>query len=897
MTQSTSPLDYLSALDRYKFLTILSAGDTCEEHQFVKQACMLWLVNYPGDLYVQYLQALNYEKLGMVDQAKTILNTLIELDPQFIEAIQALAGLSTESAEKAKLADIVQYLTEEVPPADRPSNWLTPLWEARQAYKAGDIAKTTELVHQSMLAAPTSPLPAVLHLKAAYQMHNTELLNNLAEIYYQEWPQCLQINIIKALAELDKGKESTAVERLHWAAAHDSSGQVIQRLLGYKHRFQDLWPDTMEIYFDLAIPASVSTHLGWNQLDNGVQPEPELVLRDEASEEAEESKQVQPPITAPVQQPAPSPAPKTALPSLEDVKPKDKPEGWATDEDFKEIQQTFDRLAKKFKKSDLERADNRFPVYVILSSKTQLEAQYGPNTAGIIDELLQDLAGKVGSLPDWGAQVFYPDDANLLATFGLKPTMATDAWKVKLSLAELDEALGKQGEMIGALLIVGGPEIIPFHNLPNPTYDNDLDVASDNPYSTVDENYFIPQWPVGRLPGETGSDAGLLLFQIRNLIYKYEKRTKKGFNPGATLSAFFARVRQWLTNIGTTSSRKQSMGYSAEVWKEASAGVYSTIGKAKDLVLSPPTDAANIILSSSQSPTLGYFNLHGVQDGPDWYGQKDFSSESTGPDYPVALSPGLFSEKVPSPGLVYSEACYGANIIAKEHDGAMSLKFLDSGTDAFIGSTCIAYGAVTMPLVAADYLGELFWKQLLDGDTAGYALMRAKLTLAQEMTRLQGFLDGEDQKTLLSFVLYGDPLAIYDGLQATPKPLFRAKERPAVKTISDSELDASPNDTQMPKAVAKTVKQVVEKYLPGLHNAQMKVNTAGVKTFSDGSKSPENGRYYVTLEKSIDTQEQKTPSSFCPDDLRQERKTGQINHLTLIHLWPNLSVHLPSRSL
>jgi hypothetical protein len=37
----------------------------------------------------------------------------------------------------------------------------------------------------------------------------------------------------------------------------------------------------------------------------------------------------------------------------------------------------------------------------------------------------------------------------------------------------------------------------------------------------------------------------------------------------------------------------------------------------------------------------------------------------------------------------------------------------------------------------------------------------------------------------------------------------------------------------------------------------MKVNTAGVKTFSDGSKSPENGRYYVTLEKSIHTQEQK----------------------------------------
>ena len=598
-----------------------------------------------------------------------------------------------------------------------------------------------------MLAAPTSPLPAILHLKAAYQMHNTELLNNLTEIYAQEWPQCIQINIIKALAELDKGKESTAVERLHWAAAHDSAGQVIQRLLGYKHRFHDLWPDSMEIYFDLAVPASVSTKLGWNQLDNGTQPEPELVLDDEEGQKtAQEMKEPQTPVAAVKAEPAPTP--KVAVPSLEDVKPKERPEHWATDEDFEDIQQTFDRLAKKFKKSELERADNRFPVYVIMSSKTQLEAQYGPNTAGVVDDLLRDLANKVGSLPDWGAQVFYPDDATQMATLGLKPTLATDAWKVKLSLAELDEALGKQGEMIGALLIVGGPEIIPFHKLPNPTYDSDLDVPSDNPYSMIDENYFIPQWPVGRLPGETGSDAGLLLFQIRNLIYKYEQRTKKGFKPGAALTVFFARIRQWLTSIGTPVSKKQSMGYSAEVWKEASAGVYATIGKAKDLLLSPPTNSGNIILSS-QSPSLGYFNLHGVQDGPDWYGQKDFSSESTGPDYPVALSPSLFSEKVPSPGLVYSEACYGANILEKEHDDAMSLKFLDSGTDAFVGSTCIAYGAVTQPLVAADYLGELFWKQLLDGDTVGYALMRAKLTLAQEMTRLQGFLDGEDQKTLL----------------------------------------------------------------------------------------------------------------------------------------------------
>ncbi len=41
MQKSTSPLDYLNALDRYKFLTILNAAKEAEEYQFIKQACLL----------------------------------------------------------------------------------------------------------------------------------------------------------------------------------------------------------------------------------------------------------------------------------------------------------------------------------------------------------------------------------------------------------------------------------------------------------------------------------------------------------------------------------------------------------------------------------------------------------------------------------------------------------------------------------------------------------------------------------------------------------------------------------------------------------------------------------------------------------------------------------------
>jgi len=862
MQKSTSPLDYLNALDRYKFLTILNAASEAKEHQFVKQACLLWLVNYSGDLYVQYQQAQNYARLGMTDQAISILKSLVELDPQFIEAYQVLGQITSEVEAVNKWSAIVRYLTEENQPDGEMSEWLSPLWEARKAYSAGDFDRTNQLVHQSLLKSPDSPLPAILHLKAAHKSENADLLNNLSEIYYQQWPNCLQVNIIKSLSDLNQGNESNGVERLHWVAAHDSTGQVIQRLLGRDHRFMDLWPDEMEIFFDLAVPATVANTLGWNQLASGGGTEPEL-------EAVPMEKGDTTPVTVDVETKSePEPVFKDdsdkdiAEKTLAEINPMFAKTQSAADEDFEDVQRVFTRLAKRLKKTELERADNRFPIYVIMSSKSQLESQYGPNTAEVIDGLLQELAGLVGNMADWNARVFYPDDAASLSQLSLKPTVATDAWKVKLSLTDLDKALDAQGEMIGSLLIVGGPEIIPFHQLPNPTLDDDLEVASDNPYGTIDDNYFIPQWPVGRLPGEAGSDAGLLLYQIRQLIYHYEQKSKKGLNIDLSFNGLFGWLRNLLALFGLSNGTDSTLGLSAEVWQEASAGVYNTIGKARNLLLSPPTDTSNIQLSKKQSSDLGYFNLHGTQDGPNWYGQKDFSNESTGPDYPIALSPNLFSENVPSPKYVFSEACYGANIAEKAHDDAMSLKFLDTGTNAFVGSTCIAYGSVTMPLIAADYLAQLYWKQVLEGDAVGYALMRAKLSFAQEMTRKQGFLDGEDQKTLLSFVLYGDPLAAYEGDSKSTK-LVRVKSQPAVKAISDSDLIPTSPNGEMPKKVSAGVKEVIEKYLPGLQNAQMKVVTSKVGRFEGNSKSAKDDRYFVTLEKSIQENPETTHHHFA----------------------------------
>ena len=120
--------------------------------------------------------------------------------------------------------------------------------------------------------------------------------------------------------------------------------------------------------------------------------------------------------------------------------------------------------------------------------------------------------------------------------------------------------------MIGALLIVGGNDIVPFHLLPNPTDDSDPHVPSDNPYATLDENYFVQQWPVGRLPDEKGKDAGYLLEQLRFLNNEYGiKKDKEEF-----LSATFCHTL-WRFAWLRAQHQPQNTNHweSAEVWKSA----------------------------------------------------------------------------------------------------------------------------------------------------------------------------------------------------------------------------------------------------------------------------------------------------------------------------------------
>jgi hypothetical protein len=123
--------------------------------------------------------------------------------------------------------------------------------------------------------------------------------------------------------------------------------------------------------------------------------------------------------------------------------------------------------------------------------------------------------------------------------------------------------------------------------------------------------------------------------------------------------------------------------------------------------------------------------------------------------------------------IIFTEACYGANPYSGRPDDSMALSAIQQGCALYIGSSNTSYASFAAPLVAADLLAALFWKAIASGQPGGAALQQAKVELAQTVMDRTGFLDVEEQKTLTSFYLYGDPAL----------PLLCRPNRPHIETL------------------------------------------------------------------------------------------------------------------
>lgn len=823
--------------DRSTLLNLLHAARSSGRADFGRQAAADWLGRWPGDAEVQlYLAQIEIEQ-GHVQPAIRRLRQVVTADPEYVEAYTALAQALTGAGDPQRAAvyeGCAHALRGDDLVAGAYPSWVGHLHSALAALAAKKYPLSLTESQQALLADPETPLPTLTFARA--QKASGEATGALATTRagHDRWPECVPFLVLIGEDLIQRSETSRGVDYMHQAAALDPVGRVAVRYLGPDHAYQSLWPAVMDSTLSRPVPADVAAVLGENQLVAAAPPS----MGASAQPSSDDDGATQAAATAE------SPHAARAIPhqpSSEPVinasdSPPPMPEPWESfrgpdagdaaahgtrSEGLVEIAADLERMANRLHvRGIVADEDRRFPAYIILTSRTRLIQQFGEDRFARLEEAMDSLAASVSRKTEWTAYRIYIDDPKSLTPLGLVPADPGNAWQVKLRLADLDRALARRGEMIGAVLIVGGHSVLPFHLLPNPTDDDDDTVHSDNPYSTSDDNYLAPEWPVGRLPSDT--DADLLARLLREAALEHEFAAHP-VGLGRRLSLWLARRFPWLSP-----SRRRTTGYTASIWRKASMAVYRAIGDPHTMLTSPPAKVGSLPAQLLRPTGLSYFNLHGTPDASEWFGQRDpMRDGEPGDDFPVALRPQDVVNGGRAPKVVFSEACYGANVVDRTTDTALALKFLSSGSHAVVGSTKIAYGSVTPPLIAADLLGRYFWEQLNQGLPVGEALRRAKLSLAAEMHRRQGYLDGEDQKTLISFVLYGDPLhtpQIAGSVQA-PKSVLRKVGRPAAMKVVCALGGPERPVAELDPAAFERVKSIVSQYLPGLADASGRIHT------------------------------------------------------------------------
>ncbi len=850
----------MGQINRSQIITLSNAAYQLEQYGEARKVLVAWLRKFPNDLWIRYRLAIILYKLGEFEKAIRLSELIVAEDPEFFEVWGLLAVLYPELSADRKLAE---YRARKLQfDEEQKASGLRGLFKRSKEPKQEELA-----IENDEFDILTAVNNAKLLLNDEDRVSSCRILN----IYYRRWQQTIQFKLIlgHVLNQMQRADEGMAI--IQSAVNADITGQVGQRIWKDDNPYKNLWVDPSLLELDtgeMKLAPEIVRLAGLENLDflydvSAAKLEINANLPPENSDGRVEYASSDFDTES---SPASGESAEIDSASDPDARQADQAASSENRENNGETQifgeeklqlsgstiisgkggifggKGFSRKSKeeripigeyvyRLKASDV---DSRKPVYVVMSSIAGLNRKYGSNNKDFINNEMHAVADAVSNRKGWSAQVFYPDEYSSVGTSG------PSAKQLHQELVKLDTKLKQSGQMIGALLIVGGDDVVPFFGLKNPTGDTDTEVPSDAPYGALDSSRcYEMQWPVGRIPGDGSKDPGLLMQQLRNIqdyhILQYSSQK--------VVDSQKKNVKKAPRKTG------KCFGYTCAAWITPSTIVYKTISDTASLSVSPATTSSNFPLSAFDSCDYAYFNLHGMKGKPNWYGQKRSDDTSSGPRIPTALEISNVSNIKNTPKVVFAECCYGAETPKRYEKDCMSLHFLGKTTRVFVGSTTIAYGALNATLVAADLLGYLFWKHLLTGITCGEAFRRAKKNLATEMEQKNGGLDSEIQKTLLSFVFYGDPLYTVDDNANINDIMQRSKTPRAYELLGEESSYENTLDPEMSSDIYKEVKRAynissaASDYSQCMVKKEMNYNLTGRYT---AHAMPEHSNYVIT---------------------------------------------------
>ena len=688
------------------------------------QACQQILQRFPHHMRARSLAGQALLEKGLLAEAATHFQAILEIDPENVMARSGLAvALERQGQLRRAIAEL--ELAWETSPGNvdlregvlnfraqlervKRGLELSPAAEARVHLKKRAYSQTVLAFREALQREPDR-LDLKLGLaESLWRCGRRNEAEATSQDLLQQAPHLLKAKALLTIISLQKGQDARGVALMHELGIADPSCLVAGPLL----REAGFVPPPVEELLEVEGPNT---------------PVPEEVEAAIASSEALEFEE-------------PS---AEDLPVLESKASARRPSGSSVAEFRRVVVDLSERVLPS--RAQAPRPEES-GVYLVVSSAENLRRKYGPHGFEIIDRKLRGLRDTLTSA-GYDARLLYVDEVKTLREFSLPPVSAVTSGPVKGLLDQVEARCREQGQTLKHTLLVGNEDVLPFHQFPNPTEDDDPLVYGDTLYTAEGVDPLWAGRSLGRLPDSASSDPSFLAA----LIDLISSQHADGFRAWGN--------RGWLSVLQGGWGREEikSLGYAALVWKEATQAVYQEIGTPKTLHICPPVTERGLEPRWLSHCQFHLFNLHGAENSVYWYGQKDASYPANYPLFPIAMTPEVLLRAQVEGTIVFCEACYGANVISKGALSSLAFQFLRLGAACVVGSTKISYGASEPPLTGADLLAQLFWRNLRVGLPAGESLAWAKKQFVAEVQGRQGYLDGDDQKTLLSFLLLGDP--------------------------------------------------------------------------------------------------------------------------------------------
>ena len=384
-------------------------------------------------------------------------------------------------------------------------------------------------------------------------------------------------------------------------------------------------------------------------------------------------------------------------------------------------------------------------IKLSVTVKKRLEKKYDTDALNDIKAALEDWrkADEKRGIQTVHIAVDDPADPNLQKWGVERVSGKATAKKIKRAIDKLWKKITPEPDY---LVLFGGDDIVPMFQVPNPSIgmrelDTDPTVPTDNPYATHlafspsnPKSFAVPERAIGRIP-DMVSDPG------------------KG--DAAWLLAYLQTATKWEPKDDSFYKLPYAI-CTAEAKYAATEFMQKAFAKPDlPLVVCPPESDNSTPPRDRLSAGLHMIKCHGNKEDATFWGFDEFDEDR---ERYAAISSATLRALPKPPAVVATMCCYGAQIFPpKEGDiWPVASTYLRQGALGFVGSTMMAWVG-TFGMGPADWIVQSYLKNVLTGASIGNAFLACKQDYRSFYSLEDNILSDNEEKTLIEYVLLGDP--------------------------------------------------------------------------------------------------------------------------------------------